>query len=445
MVTGPGETRAADVVEICSRLVSIDTSNYGRAGSNGERAAADYVLGLLRDAGYDPLLLESAPTRANVVLRVPGSTPGLPALLVHGHLDVVPAEPADWTVDPFAGLVADGYVWGRGATDMKDMVAMTLATLLDWAAMGARPRRDIVVAFVADEEEDGEFGAEWLVAEHPGLFDGVRAAIGEAGGVPEEAYAADGSALRFYPVAVAERGSLHLSVSARGTAGHGSRRNDDNAVERLVSGLDRLSRHRWPIALTPPARAFLEQTGAALGVAMDLDSESGIESALDRIGGLRAYVEPALRCSANLTVLSAGYKVNVVPGLARAEIDVRSLPGTDARMLAVIDELLGDSIERDFLSNRPALSAPMDSEWYDAIQRSLHKADPGAIVVPYCMGGGTDAKPFATLGIAGYGFSPLGVDPDGRVPSGMHGVDERVPVAALEAGRRVLSDFLTTV
>ena len=433
------------VVDICSALVAIDTSNYGRAGSNGERVAADYVAGLLQDAGYDPVPLESAPTRANVVLRIAGTSPGLPALLVHGHLDVVPAERADWTVDPFAGLVADGYVWGRGATDMKDMVAMMLATLLDWQATGTRPRRDTVVAFVADEEEDGQYGSEWLVANHPDLFNGVEAAIGEAGGVPVEVLAPGGSPLRFYPVAVAERGSLHLSVTAKGTAGHGSRPNDDNPVVHLVRALDRLSQYRWPMVLTPPVRALLEQASSAMQIEADLDSEAGIERLLDRIGDLRQYAERALRSSANPTVLDAGYKVNVIPSSARAEIDVRSLPGAENDVLASIDKLLGDSIQRSFLSENPAVSAPIDSDWYYAIQRSIRAIDPTAIVVPYCMGGSTDARPFAKLGIAGYGFAPLGPDADGRVATGMHGVDERVPVAALQIGTRMLSNFLTSV
>ncbi|MDN3353634.1 M20/M25/M40 family metallo-hydrolase [Actinomadura sp. DC4] len=428
------------VVEICSRLVAIDTSNYGRAGGKGERAAAAYVAGLLREVAYDPVVLESAPGRANVVVRVPGTDPDLPGLLVHGHLDVVPADAADWTVPPFEGRVSDGYVWGRGASDMKDMVAMMVATLLGWAASGTRPRRDIVFAFVADEEEDGQYGAEWLVAEHPSLFAGVEAAIGEAGGVPTTARRADGSDVRVYPVAVAERGTLHLSVTVRGTAGHGSRPNDDNPVIHLIRGLDRLTRYRWPVEPTPVVQAFISRTATALGI-----SGTGMEEVLDRLGPLRIFADRTLRCSATPTVLDAGYKYNVVPSTARAEIDVRSLPGTEDRMLKVIDELLGDRAERTFLSNNPAIAAPLDSPWYEAIRRSIERSDPDAVVVPYCMSGATDAKPFARLGIAGYGFAPLGHDPDGRFPAGMHGVDERVPVAALETGLRILRDFLTTV
>jgi acetylornithine deacetylase/succinyl-diaminopimelate desuccinylase-like protein len=435
----------AGVVEICRRLIAIDSSNYGQGRAEGERVAAAYVAGLLREAGYDPVVLESRPTRANVVLRVPGSEPGLPGLLVHGHLDVVPAEAADWSVDPFAGVVRDGWLYGRGAMDMKDMVAMMLATLLDWAREDVRPRRDVVFAFTADEEDDGQLGAEFLVDEHPDLFTGLEAAIGESGGTPVDVAAADGTPRRFYPVAVAERGSLHMSVRATGTAGHGSLRNDDNAVVHLVGGLARIAAHRWPLSLTPPVRALLEQATEALGIEADLASDAGVEAVLDRLGELRVFAEPTLRCSMTLTVLEAGTKMNVIPSAARAEIDVRSLPGTDDEMLALIDELLGPAVERTQLSDGRAIAAPLASPWFDAIRACIEAADPGAIVLPFCMAGGTDAKPFSRLGLACYGFAPRGPDPEGRLAAGAHGVDERIPVAALEGGHRMLRSFLDAV
>lgn len=437
---------ASDVVEICRRLIAIDTSNYGQGRAEGERAAADWVLALLRAAGYEPVVLESAPSRANVVLRVPGASRELPGLLVHGHLDVVPAEAADWTVAPFAGEVRDGWLYGRGAMDMKDMVAMMLATLLDWAREGIVPRRDVVFAFTADEEDDGQLGAEFLVDEHAELFAGVEAAIGESGGAPVDVADAAGTTHRFYPVAVAERGSLHMSVEAAGTAGHGSVRNDDNPVVHLVNGLQRVAARRWPLLLTPPVQALLEQATATLGIDdADLASEAGIDAVLDRLGALRAFVEPTLRCSTTLTVLEAGTKMNVIPSSARAEIDVRSLPGTDEEMLRAIDDLLGPAVTRTQLSDGRAIAAPLESPWYDAIRATIEATDPGAIVVPFCMAGGTDAKPFSRLGVACYGFAPRGPDPEGRMAAGAHGVDERIPVAALEGGHRLLRGFLEAV
>jgi acetylornithine deacetylase/succinyl-diaminopimelate desuccinylase-like protein len=433
------------VVELCSRLIAIDSTNFGPAGAKGERAVADYLVTLLRHAGFAPDVLESEPTRANVVLRVAGHSPELPALLVHGHLDVVPAEAADWSVPPFEGRVADGFLWGRGATDMKDMIAMMLATLLAWEREGVRPRRDIVFAFVADEEDDGQRGAEWLDDEHPELFAGVEAAIGESGGTPVDVSSPDGTARRFYPVAVAERGSLHMAVHAAGSAGHGSQRNDDNAVGHLVRGLQRVADHRWPLRLTPATRTFLEQAVEALALDADLDTEAGVDAVLDQLGALRAFVEPALRCSATPTVLRAGTKLNVIPSTARAELDVRSLPGTDDEMLATIDALLGPAVSRTMLSSSRAIDAPLGSPWFAAIERSIAASDPGAVVLPFCMAGGTDAKPFSRLGLACYGFAPRGPDPAGRVATGAHGVDERVPVAALEGGARMLRDLLERI
>ena len=433
------------VVEICSKLIRFDTTNFGASGCRGERAAADYVLALLVSAGYEPLLLESAPRRANVVLRVPGLSRSLPGLLVHGHLDVVPADAGEWSVPPFEGRVADGYVWGRGAMDMKYMIAMMLSTLVRWSRTNVRPRRDIVFAFVADEEHEGRFGAEWLVDHHPDLFSGVTAAISESGGEPVDVTGAGGVVRRFYPVAVGERGSLHMSASSTGTAGHGALPHDDNPVVHLVKALNRLIEHRWPLQLVPAVAACVREATASLGIDADPDDEAGLENVLDRLGALRDYIDPTLRCSTTVTVLQAGAKTNVIPSTARAEIDVRSLPGTDEEMLTEVDKLLGPSVSRTMLANRHAVSAPLDSEWFTAIRACVQEADPGSFVVPYCMAGGTDAKAYARLGIAGYGFAPLGPDPAGRKGEGIHGVDERVPIASLEFGQRLLERVLETI
>jgi acetylornithine deacetylase/succinyl-diaminopimelate desuccinylase-like protein len=437
---------APSVVELCSTLLSIDSSNYGADERSGERNVADYIVGVLSAVGYEPIILESAPGRANVLLRVPGSDPQLDGFLVHGHMDVVPAEAEQWSGDPFSGLIEDGYIWGRGATDMKDMVASTLSTLLRWKEKGTGPRRDTVFAFVADEEADGDFGANWLVETHPEWFAGVVAGISEGGGVPVEQLDVNGEVKRFYSVSSAERGILHLTLRATGVSGHGSRPGADNAVTRLIDTLGRIAHHEWPIALIPASRAFLEQTTSALGIEADLSTDEGIEAAIASLGDdLRGDVFPSSRCSVNPTVVRAGYKVNVIPGVAEAEIDVRTIPGQEERMLQEIDGMLGDRVTREFLSNHPGISAPHDSIWFAAIEQAIIAHDAEAIVVPYCLGGGTDAKAFAKLGIDCYGFAPLGQDPDGRVGSGMHGIDERVPVRSLEIGAAILEKFLTEV
>ncbi|KAA2265665.1 M20/M25/M40 family metallo-hydrolase [Solihabitans fulvus] len=425
-----------EVVDLCSRLIRFDTTNRGGGDSEGERQAAEFVAGHLADAGLEPVLLEREPGRTNVVARLTGSEPGLDALLVQAHLDVVPADPTEWSVSPFSGEVRDGYVWGRGAVDMKDMVAMVLSVLHRWAREGRRPRRDIVFAFVADEEDLGYWGAHWLVDEHADLFAGCTAAISESG-----AYSYHVNGTRLYPVGTAERGTSHLRLTARGRAGHGSRRNDDNAVTKLVAALGRLAAHEWPVRLTPAVRAFLERTGSALGVEVDL---SDVDGTLRRLGPAAALVESTVRNSTTTTVLSAGYKVNVIPGLAQAEVDTRVLPGTEEELLATVDELLGPDVQREFLARQPAVQAPVDSPWFEAMADALRAEDPEAVVVPYCLGGGTDAKAFAQLGMACYGFAPLALPEGFNYRAMAHGVDERVPVEGLGFGARVLDRFLST-
>lgn len=422
------------VADLCARLIRFDTTNFGGGESAGERDAAEFVAERLSDAGYEPSLLEKAPDRTNVVARIPGTDPEADAVLVHAHLDVVPADAAEWSVPPFSGEIRDGMIWGRGAVDMKGMAAMTLAVVTSWPVRGVRPRRDVVVAFVADEEDDGVYGARFLVDRHSDLFEGCAIGISESGGFT---YHVEGA--RLYPIATAERGTLHMEVTARGRAGHASRLNPDNPVVTLVDALARVAGHAWPVHLTPTVRAYLEQVGDVLGVPVDLDDVDGTIARLGRAGDLIANT---VRTTATPTVLNAGYKVNVVPGTASALLDVRVLPGTEEQTLADLDALLGDRIERRQLVTNRGVSAPYPSPWFDAMADALRAEDPDAIVVPYCMGGGTDAKAFAELGIAGYGFSPLGYRPDHEHRGLAHGVDERVPLEAVRFGTRVLDRFL---
>lgn len=424
------------VESLCAELIRFDTTNRGNGESTGEREAAEFVAGVLAGAGVEAKILESAPRRANVLARIPGRDPSLPALLVQGHLDVVPADATEWSVPPFSGEIRDGYVWGRGAVDMKDFVAMILAVV----AGGLQPRRDIVLAFVADEEDRGEYGAHWLATEHAAEFAGCAAAISESGAYTYWVNGADGRTVRLYPIATAERGTAHLRLTARGRAGHGSRRNDENAVVRLIGALNRLATHRWPVYLTPTVEAFLVRTGAALGIPVDL---SDVDGTLARLGPAAALAENTVRNSATPTMLDAGYKVNVIPSTAQAQVDTRVLPGTDDELLAQIDSLLGPGVEREFVAHQPPVQAPVDSPWFTAMADALRAEDPEAVVVPYCMGGGTDAKAFSPLGIDCYGFAPLWLPEGFPYRELAHGVDERVPVEGLRFGTSVLRRFLT--
>jgi acetylornithine deacetylase/succinyl-diaminopimelate desuccinylase-like protein len=434
-------TREDEVVWLTSELIQIDTSNYG-GGSGSERPAAEYVASQLEDAGIEAMLLESAPGRANVVARVAGSSSSLPALLVHGHLDVVPAVASDWSVHPFSGEVREGVVWGRGAVDMKNMVAMMLAVARGWVREGRSPRRDVVFAFTADEEDSAAAGAAWLVREHADLFEGCTEGISESGAYSFHA----GDGIRLYPIGAGERGTAWLDLVARGTAGHGSRVNRDNAVGALAAAVARIDAYAWPVRLTPTVRAALTSIGAAVGVAVDPDATGfDVDAVLARLGPARRLVDATVRNSANPTMLSAGYKVNVIPRVATGRIDGRVLPGTEDEFEAALDELTGPAVDWSYHHRSPALSAPVDSPTFAAMSAAVLAEDPGAHVVPVCMAGGTDAKQFSRLGIVGYGFAPLKLPQSFDYHALFHGVDERVTVDALRFGVRVLDRFLSSV
>ncbi|WKX73243.1 M20/M25/M40 family metallo-hydrolase [Streptomyces sp. XD-27] len=431
-------TALDEVVRFTSDLIRIDTTNRG-SGDCRERPAAEYVAEQLSEADIAPTLLECAPGRTNVVARVEGTDPGADALLLHGHLDVVPAEPADWTVHPFSGEIRDGVVWGRGAIDMKNMDAMILAVVRAWARAGVRPRRDIVLAFTADEEDSAAVGSGFLADRHADLFEGCTEGVGETGAFTFHA----GPGRRLYPIAAGERGTAWLRLTARGTAGHGSKNNPANAVTRLASAVARIGAHRWPVRLTPTVRAALTALAELEGVTADLDAPGfDVDELLAKLGRAAALVEPTVRNSANPTVLEAGYKVNVIPGSATAYVDGRLLPGGEEEFRATMDRLTGPDVDWEFHHRAVALQAPVDSPTYAAMRAAVEHFDPGGHVVPYCMSGGTDAKQFSRLGIAGYGFSPLKLPEGFDYQALFHGVDERVPVDALRFGVGVLDHFL---
>jgi acetylornithine deacetylase/succinyl-diaminopimelate desuccinylase-like protein len=436
----PGTARAEqEAVAFASDLIRIDTTNRG-GGDCRERPAAEYVAERLADAGLEPVLLESAPGRANVVARIAGEDPSADALLAHGHLDVVPAEQADWARHPFGGEIADGMLHGRGAVDMKNADAVLIAVARHLARTGVRPRRDVVLAFTADEEDTAAYGAGWLVENQAGLFDGCTEAIGESGAFTFHA----GNEVRLYPIASAERGTAWLKLTARGRAGHGSKANADNAVAKLARAVTRIADYGWPVRLIPTVRAAISALAEAAGTtATELEDEAAVVSALNRIGPAAALVANTIRNSANPTMLSAGYKVNVIPAEATACVDGRMLPGYEAEFATVLDELTGPDVSWDYLHREVPLEAPSDAPVVTSMANALLAEDPGSTVVPYCMSGGTDAKQFSRLGIAGYGFTPLQLPPGFDYYEMFHGVNERVPVAAVEFGVRVMHRFLT--
>ncbi len=427
-----------EVVDLCRDLLRIDTTNTGdNATSTGERLAAEYVAEKLAEVGVDSVLHESAPGRANVIARIPGTDPSRGALLVHGHLDVVPADPAEWSVHPFSGELRDGYLWGRGAIDMKDFDAMVLAVVRHWQRTGVRPPRDIVLAYTADEEAGSDYGAHFLTSRHRELFDGCTEAIGEVGGF---SYSVDESR-RLYLIETAEKGIDWLRLHAKGRPGHGSMVHDDNAVTALAEAVARIGRHRFPVVVTDTVRAFLEEVSELLGIELDPEDP---ETAIAKLGPIANIIGATIRNTANPTRLAAGYKENVIPGRASATIDCRSLPGQSELLERQLRELIGPDIAIEYIQRQPALETTFDGALVEAMSAALRAEDPGAHPVPYMLSGGTDAKAFSQLGIRCFGFAPLRLPADLNFSALFHGIDERVPVDGLQFGVRVLDRFLRT-
>ncbi|WP_328741853.1 M20/M25/M40 family metallo-hydrolase [Streptomyces caniferus] len=429
-VTGEDE-----VVDLCRDLIRMDTSNYGDHSGPGERVAAEYVAEKLAEVGLEPQIFESHKGRASTVARIEGEDRSRPGLLIHGHTDVVPANAEDWTHHPFSGEIAHGCLWGRGAVDMKDMDAMTLAVIRDRLRTGRKPPRDIVLAFLADEEAGGTYGARYLVDHHPHLFEGVTEAISEVGGFSFTV----NEKVRLYLIETAQKGMHWMKLTVDGNAGHGSMIHKDNAITELSEAVGRLGRHEFPVRVTKTLRSFLDQLGDALGT--ELDPED-MDATLAKLGGIAKLIGASLKNTANPTQLGAGYKVNVIPGQATAHVDGRFLPGHEEEFLADLDRILGPRVKREDVHADKALETTFDGALVEAMQSALQAEDPIARAVPYMLSAGTDAKSFDDLGIRGFGFAPLKLPPELDFAGMFHGVDERVPVDGLKFGVRVLDRFI---
>ncbi|MGA8211910.1 MAG: M20/M25/M40 family metallo-hydrolase [Nocardioidaceae bacterium] len=428
----PSYDPAGEVVEICRDLIRMDTTNYGDGSGPGERKAAEHVAALLDEVGIDAELFEGVAGRTNVVARW-GDGDGEP-LLLHGHLDVVPAAADDWTVHPFSGEVRDGYLWGRGAVDMKDFDAMLLSVVRARARAGAQPRRPLVLCFTADEEAGGHQGAEQIVLQRPDLLEGCREAVGEVGG-----FSATVRGRRVYLVEAAEKGMAWMRLTAQGNAGHGSMRHPDNAVTALATAVARIGAHEWPVRLTPSMQVLLSTIGELAGVEA---TPANAEALVEEFGPAARMLGAVIKHTTNPTMLEAGYKVNVVPSEATAHVDGRFLPGFEDEFFDTLAELVGDRVSLDYVSRQQGLETTFDGALVEAMTASLLAEDPDAVVAPYLMSGGTDAKHWDKLGIRCFGFAPLRLPADLDFTALFHGVDERVPTDALQFGARVLDRFL---
>jgi len=440
MMNWPAVTE--ETVRHLQALIQLDTTNP----PGNELLAAEYLARVLREAGLEPLVFESAPARGNVVARLRG-TGEAPPLLLYGHTDVVPVEPGHWAHAPFGGEVHDGFVWGRGAVDMKGTVAQQLMVLLLLRRSGMTLKRDVIFAATADEEIGGADGCglPWLVKHHPDL---LRAEFGltELGG-----YNMEFAGTTVYPIQVAEKGTCWLKVRAHGAPGHASQPRTNNAVIRLARALEALARVGLPYHLTEPVAGFLDAAGAAVGGELGhiLRGLKDPRRADDLLNGalkqhpLHGFLVALTHNTAVPTGLSAGQQTNVIPSVAEAVIDGRTLPGFDAdSFVAELRAVLGSDLEYEVTLESPPLQTSHHTPLYELMARTLRAHDPHAQVVPYMMTGATDAKYLAPLGVPSYGFAPMQLPPGSDFFEMFHAHDERAPVAGLGWGVRVLFEVV---
>ena len=426
----------ADVVQLCQELIRIPSVNFGD-GKGDEEAAANYVASKLEEVGIKTKIYQSAPKRCSVVANIEGQDPSLPGLVVHGHIDVVPANAADWSVDPFSGVIKDGCIWGRGAVDMKNMDAMMLGVFRLWARHGFKPQRNFVIVFFADEEAGGIFGSRWMAQNHPEVFSNCTEAVSEVGGFSLTL----SSGKRIYPIETAEKGIEWMKLTASGLAGHGSMVNTANAVTRLADAVSRIGNYKWPQRMTKTNEAFLRKVAELTGHTYD---ENNLEPIVKELGSIARMLGATLTNTANPSMLEAGYKANVIPQTASAVVDGRTIPGYESELMETIKQLAGEHVLVESIVSDIPLEVDFSGPLVEKMIAAVKSEDLEGIPVPYLMSGGTDNKALAKLGIAGYGFSPLQLPPDLDFLALFHGVDERVPVDSLKFGARALQTFLAS-
>lgn len=428
-------------VDILRDLVRFDTTNP----PGDEAACIGYVRDLLEGAGLATTILAKTPSRPNLIARLPGRGDA-PPLLWQGHVDVVTTANQSWTHDPFGAELIDGMVWGRGTLDMKGGVAMMLAALLRAHTQGLRPAGDIILAVMADEEAASDYGARFLVEEHPEQFVGVRYAIGEGGGAAQTILGQ-----RFYPIMVAEKQVCWMKATLRGPGGHGSLPLRGGAMACLGRALSTLDQNRLPVHLTPVAHQMIAAIAEALPAPADtllarLLDTAQTDATLDQMAaqGIHAarVLDALLHNTVNATVVHGGHKTNVIPSVIELELDGRVLPGYTADDIqAEVKELLGDDLELEIIRHDPGLAEP-DIALVGLLSSLVREADPAAVPIPAMVGGFTDGRMFARLGIQNYGFLPQNL-PDSFSGLGLvHGADERVPAESIDFGARILYRLL---
>lgn len=425
----PKNANYLDPVALLQGLIQFDTSNP----PGNEHDCIAFIAGLLREHGIEPLLFARTPQRPNLVAKLPGSGDASP-LLLYGHADVVSVLNQDWTYPPFEGRLQDGFIWGRGALDMKGGLSMMLTAFLRAKDEGIQLPGDVILAVVSDEEAGGVFGARFLVEEHPDLFHGVRYALGEFGG-----FSMHFGSQRFYPIQVAEKQTCWLQAIVRGPGGHGSMPVRGGAMARLARLLHQLDRHSLPVHVTPPVQqmftAIADAVGGVQGGMLKLLLKPALtDRLLSALGDKAILFAPLLHNTVSPTMLQASEQVNVIPSQVTLGLDGRLLPGLPPElMLSELHALLGDQVELQVLHYDRG-PQEIDMGFFDSLARVLTQADPTGVPIPYVLGAVTDARFFCQLGIQTYGFTPMQLPADFKFSEAAHAADERIPLDALEFG-----------
>jgi acetylornithine deacetylase/succinyl-diaminopimelate desuccinylase-like protein len=424
-------------VDLLQRLIRFDTTNP----PGNEAECVEFVRRLLEEAGCETETYSKDPARPNLVARLQGAGDS-PPLLLQGHVDVVTTAGQDWQRPPFGADLVDGEIWGRGAIDMKGAVAMFVSAFLRAARGELKLPGDVILVVLSDEENGGDFGAKFLVEEHPELFEGVRYALGEAGGISQVI-----AGKRFYPIQLGEKQICWLKATVRGPGGHGAMIHRDGTMARLARMLDDLNRKRMPIHVTPIVREMIETIAAHLPrpkreLMLALLKPAVADRVLPKLGPQMRWLEALLRNTANATIVRGGEKVNVIPAQIDLELDGRLLPGfTPDDLIRELHGIVGDDIEVELVRHDSGLAEP-DLSLFATLAGVLCELDPGGIPMPLLQAGVTDARFFAQLGIQTYGFMPMRLPADFPVLKIVHAADERIPVAALEFGTEAVSRAL---
>ena len=432
-----------EVTALLSDLIKINTTNP----PGNETQAAKYLAKTLENEGFQCEVLESSPGRGNIITRLKG-TGEKPNLLLLSHLDVVAANPKEWSVDPFSGLVKDGFVWGRGAMDMKSMTAMEVMVMKLLKRNNVKLKGDIILAATADEERGGEAGAGWLIRNHP---EKVRAeyVINEGGG---QAVPVDGK--NVFTIQTAEKGILWFKVKAKGRPGHGSVPGAaDNAILRMNRVVERLGNYRADMMLTPTVKWFLtvmaeENKEAKESLSLLLQNPAKGDEILDKLAqrdkAMAEELRAMLRMTIAPTIIHGGVKENIIPSECEAVFDCRILPGqTTAEALTRVKELLKDigldKLEFEIIQANEPSESSMDTPLYRLMVETIKEFEPNCAVAPILLTGGTDSRFFRRLGAACYGFQPTLSDlPYSEILKMVHGIDERISIKNLVFGTSVL-------